>query len=577
MIKRFNTIIFIILTIFLIVLFPQKGNAKEKLIVSEWVVNASVLENGDLSISEDITFKFNDDFNGVIREVVIKDGIKDVQVSEINEDLINEYNRVNKAKNGDDGVFVFKEEKESVNIEIFSPSENEKKTFRISYNVKNVAIKYNDIGEVYYKLVGDENNIPIDKFKANITLPSEDNEDLTKLFVHGPQNGKFNQVNEKLYTLEVEDVKANTLIEFRIVFPKEFIYLSENIENKDNYENILAEEERYKNKLKQKEINSRILGVTSLVLSQIGLGAFVISVIWLRRKNIYINESSGIPEDSTPAVVAILTQGIIRGNVIGATILDLVRKQYLKIKESDNDNYLITQYKEIDNSLIYHEQYFCDFLINKIGNGVSVSTKDIEKFSKEKRNEFIEFHTTWRTKVKEDAVNKGYYDKSKTKLGLFFLIYSIVLFIISIITVSLENILGLPAVVVSIVMFIYSIILFFRLSDYGYQRYKEWLNFKIYMNKKEISFSKENIINYEPDISLIYALALGATKKITLNIENIDNVIYSNNWFFWYLIFISNGTFTNSINNSLAHNSSTYGSFTSGGGGGVGGGGVSGF
>ena len=43
------------------------------------------------------------------------------------------------------------EENNTIRVLHIFPSDNEEKTFRVSYVLKNVAIKYNDIGELYYK------------------------------------------------------------------------------------------------------------------------------------------------------------------------------------------------------------------------------------------------------------------------------------------------------------------------------------------------------------------------------------------------------------------------------------------
>ena len=59
---------FIILTLILIlVLIPTNIFADNSLRISKWTVDSTLLENGDLSITEDITFRFNGSFNGVYK------------------------------------------------------------------------------------------------------------------------------------------------------------------------------------------------------------------------------------------------------------------------------------------------------------------------------------------------------------------------------------------------------------------------------------------------------------------------------------------------------------------------------
>ncbi|HKL80266.1 MAG TPA: DUF2207 domain-containing protein, partial [Mobilitalea sp.] len=229
--------------------FTSYASAEEDLYIQEWVVDAYLMDNGNLQISEDITFEFNEEYNGVYRDIVLNktSGVSDIMVSDIMvQELTNstvvDYTLANKARNGDLGVYTIKEKNNKVIIKIFSPSEDEKKTFRISYIVHNVAVKYKDTGELYYKFLGKDNKTPIGSFIININLPEEDNDSKVKIFAHGPLNGKINKVNDKLYQLVVNKISSNTFVEGRVLFPADFIINSKNYQNIDRYEDIIHEE-----------------------------------------------------------------------------------------------------------------------------------------------------------------------------------------------------------------------------------------------------------------------------------------------------------------------------------------------
>ena len=189
-IKKFLKIsITFLLILFVLVSFPQNGKAEDSLTIKRWLIDSKIIENGDLEIREDITFNFNDKFNGVFREIVLAgtEGIDNLKVAEMvnGNEII--YSHANKAKNGDSHVFMTINDGDNINIKIFSPSEDEEKTFRLDYTIKNVAIKYNDTGELYYKFLGKENSTPISFFAVNISLPQTRN-DKVKIFAHGPSN-----------------------------------------------------------------------------------------------------------------------------------------------------------------------------------------------------------------------------------------------------------------------------------------------------------------------------------------------------------------------------------------------------
>src|SRR5699024_4745612 len=118
--------------------------------------------------------------------------------------------------------FTVTNNKDNISIKIFSPSKKEEKTFRLSYVIKNVAVKYNDTGELYYKFLGRGNDTPIGFFRVNVKLPDNIN-NRVKIFAHGPLNGNINFKGDDLVKLEVDDVLADTFVEARILFPVDFI------------------------------------------------------------------------------------------------------------------------------------------------------------------------------------------------------------------------------------------------------------------------------------------------------------------------------------------------------------------
>jgi len=606
--RIFNGLGLLIFTLALILCFPQSVRAKEDLVIPQWVVEASLDETGDLHIAEDITFEYNKKFNGVFREILLgkTSGVSGIRVQELGGAAPKEYTQVDHAEKGDSGVFLIKDTGDTILIQIFSPAKDQEKTFRISYLVKNVAIKYNDIGELYYKFIGAENETPIESLTINIKLPQADTGNEVKVFAHGPLNGKITKENNTEYSLFVEDVPKGTFIEGRILFPREFIPLSGNVQNIDNYTYILEEEAAFQNKQiadrERKEKIGRILKRVSSFASSFGVVLFLIFLIHFRReKNIYQSEqpADAIPDDCTPAIAALLTNTMIGTNTILATMLDLMRKGYIKITGDDKSNlksadqeFVITLVKKADNSLLNHERFFINWLIYEIGNGQSVSTKEIEEFGKSNSSKFGSLYYEWQSKIREDAVLKGYYDKSKTKYGVFSLITSLALFILGIFTLVYGSLVGLANLIISIALFIFGLTLFYRLSDSGYHHYKKWVDFKKNMKQNKKGFAHEKPVKYASDISAIYALGLGVEKKPgEFNFGkgthqgtavNDGSEIYStNSWVFWYLMFVSNknNAFEKSIDNSFggATGSHSGGGFSGGGGGGAGGGGAGGF
>lgn len=120
--KRFNILWIIVLLIFI----SPTSFADTSMSITRWIVDSTLSDNGDLFISEDITFDFEDKFNGVYRDIVINgtEGIENLEVYEMVQGIEVPYSLVGSAKKGDKAVFTQTEEKNTLKLMIFSPSKN---------------------------------------------------------------------------------------------------------------------------------------------------------------------------------------------------------------------------------------------------------------------------------------------------------------------------------------------------------------------------------------------------------------------------------------------------------------------
>jgi len=596
-IKILMIYITLILSMFVSVnLTPEIAYANEDLFVRDWTINAVLKENGDLEITEDITYEFNEKFNGIYRYIDLDEtyNVTDINVNEIESGNLKKYTLNEKAKNGDKGVYTIEKKKEKTEIKIFSPSNNEVKTFRLTYVVNNVETKYNDTGELFYKFLGKDNDIYIGSFTVYIDLPYNDGSERVKIFAHGPSDGRIDKItgidNTLRYQLQTTNVKPNSFIEARLLFPPEYIGKSTNIVNKDRYHEIIAEETALQKITEQqrikKEFKKEMLGHVSLIISSISFLVFFIVMYFCRRKvdrDIINRVYKDIPEDCTPALASYITGSSINSNIFFATILDLFRKGYLKIKRNFDNvetskiiNYIIYKTKDADDFLLAHERYFMNWLFNDLGNRNSVSLNDIENYSRYSSQKFNKAMITWKNKIKEEADRRGYFDHNKSIHGSVLLVLSITCIILGIITVINNSLMGLFDFAAGIVLLIYSLCLFYRLSDKGYILCKKWKSFAKYMRQLKPDLSADDITD-SLDKSLIYALGFGILKKELISFG--PDFITEDGWLFWYVLFAdtSSNTFSESINNSFSDSSSYVGSFSDGGGGGIGGGGTGGF
>lgn len=591
--KRHYSLIFLI---FVIIISSSSISFSENLNVQRWIVEANLFKNGDLKISEDITFNFDNSFNGVSRNIVLEkiDSIENLSISEVTHGEAIPFEEVNQAKIGDKNKFTRKIKKKEVELKIFAPAIDEIKTFRIQYLLTNVAIKHSDTGEFYYKFLGKENKTPIDYFSINLYLPNFERDKIS-IFAHGPQQGRIYFSDDTIKT-EIHDVDSNEFIENRILFPKEYISASNNLGDGD-FNSIIEEErtlsEKKQKNLKEKAENKSLFFKISIYFSLFMSLLTLFTFYKLRRnKDIFENMISPYPDDITPAELSLFMNKVISPRAFLASLFNLSYKDYLEIEIVEDKNnhftneYIFTREKDTRENLSPAEAFLIDWIFNDIGQDNTLTTLDLEKYRTKNFKKFYTSQNKWNKLVKEDLKNRNYYSEKAKIFSALIIFSSLISFVIGIMSLIYESFYGLIPLLLGIFILIYGISLIYKTNDKGYIQYRLWKDFKNSFKKK-----KEKNINIDDDKALIYAIAMD------LPMEDLDEFrtsvahsYYPIGWGYLYFLMNTSGgsKFEDSFNNSFygysnSSTSSTKGSFgggggfTGGGGGGAGGGGVGGF
>lgn len=592
----------VLILMILLIIKPINVHGEESLEIANWQVSSQLLENGDLHISEDISYNFNEEFNGVYRDINLTntDGIEDFSVKEVTSGDPIEYLNDQNAKKGDAHVYSYEIEGPSIRYMIFSPSKDVQKVFRFSYIIKNVGLIHKDTGELYYKYLGDENETPIHNFTATLELPQMDRA-LVKIFAHGPLNGTINFTEDNLIRLEVPGVRPNTFIEARILYPLDYTPFASRL-GESNLDNILDEEASFLEEIQQEAIRrdqrKTLFNNISLATSAVGGVIAGVYLTFLLKNRRSTHHEGLYPEEISPAELNLFMTGYIDNRGLLASLFDLARREYIKIDELNKDersfskkdlkkkDYDFIRTRRNDGDLLDHERYLLNWLFNEVGSGTRVSTYDIDSLRKKDLVNFNKSQSQWLKLVKEQLKTREYSDHKNTRNGLILILISIPLIIVSIISLSLNGLYGLLALAISVLIFILGTILTTRKSDKGYIQYKLWKDFK-----KEFENYREFDIGVPKDKVLIYAVALGfSMKDLDKNRRAYGTDYYPTYWGAWYFNSLNRkggSAFEDRLNHSFYGSSSASsststnfgggGGFSGGGGGGAGGGGSGGF
>ncbi len=593
------------LTIIFILLFSTVIYADNDLSISNWNVNAVLKDNGDLQLTEDISYDFDSEFNGIFRNISLDkiDGIENLKIEEIKDNDIVNYESVSDASNGDSNVFTEEIDDNTLKLKLYTPSEYETKVFRFTYTLKNVAIKYNDTGELQYKFIDDYNTTFIKDFNIDITLPNEVN-DLVKIFAHGPPNGVVSFKDDQTVNLHITDLESENMVEGRILFPVSFIENSTNIVDEDAFNNIILEEEEkiikdaeterkrveYEKRKQESLIkNQKTFDIISPIILALGaiFGVFGIK----NTKNnteVYERELGDDMLYLSPAVNSYLLSSSINANVLVASIYNIAYKGFLTIEEEsvnnkkfikkDIENFKLTLLDKDRSELESNEIHILDFLFNQVAHSNTVTLEEIYDYSKKHSFKISTFFSEWTQKSSNDLKNLGLKDDSKKGLGILTIIISTFFIPFAMMNFILANktMYGIISIAAMIILFIIGILLINKKSDLGKLQYNKLKEFK-----NSINYNYLDIKNEE---HLITAMTIGIPMEKLSNFKiNFANNISTNSWIYWYFLMDSTGN--NSFASSMYYSSGSGisgdigsgGGFSSGGGGGAGGGSTGGF
>lgn len=203
-------------------------------------IQATIQKDGTVEVSQTLTYNFNGSYNGIFIDIpynlddeeydkarkqtnALNDslynarGVDILEVSQIHNNTPIKYEKVTSAQNATRGVYQITPNNGVYNIKIYSPSTNQRKTFNIKYNLKNICVRHNDVGELYYNFIGGGWETTIEKLNIDVNLPNNKSDNIY-VFGHGPYNGKSKIISNNKVNFKVENVRPKQYVASRVIF-----------------------------------------------------------------------------------------------------------------------------------------------------------------------------------------------------------------------------------------------------------------------------------------------------------------------------------------------------------------------
>ncbi|MBN2285788.1 MAG: DUF2207 domain-containing protein [Tissierellales bacterium] len=610
--RKSSSLILFCIALLLLLPLSMTVYADKSLDINQVDIRAEILSDGTIWIQESRTFEFNGQHNGVFQNLRTDPGvyITDITVTENGVSYL--YNPG--TSYGPTGTYLTRFEPNNVHVDWSIDAYDETRTFLLSYYVHQQVRLHDDIGEIYYKFIGNETEVPQHNVKVRLLLPENSNAEDFRAWGHGPLDGEVRLIGSNEVVWEIDYLPPKTFLEGRVTFTPSIISNESLKTNQNALPKILSEEQKWADSANLKRTFSRF----DWILAVIAFIGSVMNALWIRKHygKPYQTNFDGdyyreLPAKYSPGELGVLIRkGQPNPTDFTATVIDLAYRGYLRLDEyvpeqkfslfflkrkSDKD-FSATRLQKQD-GLQPHEKSLLDFLFYEISKDhIHVTFEEIEKFAKKNPSSFKSFWSIWTDLLKNTAKSHHFFDDSNTRgvitgilTGFLTMIIGILLIIFSPVKIT-----GALLTVSSVIVFILTATIH-RRSPTGESDYVKWMAFKKFllhfseMEKHELP----SLIIWEH--YMIYAITLGVAKEVIKQLEiffpNLteDNRPFGYGWYY-YNMSPSNSmdslgnsfeSLTSGISQSLtsalsktSSGSGGGGGFSGGGGGGGGGGGV---
>lgn len=327
--------------------------------ITNYYINATLNSNGDLLVEEYIELKENTNY--FERNIYYKDNTLKVpaydnfieynklnngssiqfltigsipKVKNNTEEItgVKEFSKTNVAHTGDTNIYILRNDEDKDYIRIYKDDNN---AYYLKYVIKDLAVKYNDIGEIYFNILKN-NPDRIKNLKITINLP---NNDKAYTFNKGKNVKKVINNNFKI-SYQYKDIKEQEDIKLRILFNKDIVNNSLKENNTQTLAEILSFEKQNSNIIKN--IN-KFLGIIITILIIIN---YFLMVIYTRLSIIGYKDILNILKEKISkkniiymVLSLIIIIGLIFLRVLGITLLisSIIISSYI-INRNKKDN-----------------------------------------------------------------------------------------------------------------------------------------------------------------------------------------------------------------------------------------------
>jgi uncharacterized membrane protein len=431
-----------------LVLLPSRAWADGDYSIDNVDIDATVASDGSVSVRETREFNFDGSFHGVYWDIPTGDESSGIgtTIGQVGLQEGDQFIPFTESGSGEDGTYTVTREDGYLEVKIYSAHEDESASFTVNYTDTNLATRWEDTGELYWKFVSDGWQVESQNVTCSIHLPVPSGTTVTpgsnvRAWGHGPLDAYVDVGATGTVTYSVPGVGTSEYAEARIVFPQEWLS-QEAVTQQKRLDTVLSEEQQWADEANAQRERARLMGYVALaVFVTAGVASVVVAV--LRRRK-YVRDHTpqfddkyfrDVPTKDHPAVLGALLNGgkptqddftasLMRLSDLGLVKLEQVKltKKRILLGEKTVDDYRLTRLdgparEQVDKKSARIDDAVLDFLFETVASNVDGAKphsgelyfSDIESVAKENPELFSDKYKDWEDTVEGVAIQRGFY------------------------------------------------------------------------------------------------------------------------------------------------------------------------
>lgn len=364
--------------------------------ITEVQIEAQLNEDGTADVTEQFIYEFEDEFNGITRSLIPKEGtsIEEFTASDSRRDLeVEVENGLYKIyRSGNDG--------DSIQVEL-------------NYRIVGAVEKFEDGAEFYWPFFDASNESEYGDMTITVIPPAPAAE--TEALGYGEAFDTASITEDGTAFFDLGNVPSEENADIRAIFEPDLFpgVTAQDGTVRDELANDREELENEAAAFARNQQLAKSVGVPAIAI----LGVLFIGLVlfaWLKASRRKRSVQSGtyefsVPKDSMsiPALLHFTNPTYVAANGMSAAILDLMRKG--KIRQLSEDHFALAE-RNTDHP---HETVLIGLLFDTIGDGHEFTLEQVEIYTKNEINHenYNAATAEWNKEVRAEVLAHDFYEK----------------------------------------------------------------------------------------------------------------------------------------------------------------------